>query len=39
MGPAGAIRTGKYKLIEVFGNREVELYDLENDMGENTNLN
>ena len=38
MGPAGAIRTGKYKLIEVFETGEVELYDLENDMGENTNL-
>ena len=38
MGPSGAIRTGKYKLIEVFETGEVELYDLENDMGENTNL-
>ena len=34
MGPPGAIRTGKYKLIEVFETGEVELYDLENDMGE-----
>ena len=33
-----AIREGKYKLIERFENRTLELYDLENDLGERLNL-
>ena len=38
MGPSGAIRTGKYKLIEIFESGNVELYDLENDPGETNDL-
>jgi arylsulfatase A-like enzyme len=34
MGPSGAIRMGKYKLIEVFETDKIELYNLENDPGE-----
>ena len=36
--PAGAIRQGKWKLIEYFDTEEVELYDLSEDIGENNNL-
>ena len=36
--PAGAIRQGRYKLIEFFDNGEVELYDLQSDLSETTNL-
>ena len=32
--PGGAIRVGKYKLLEYFENGTVQLYDLENDLGE-----
>jgi len=38
MGPAGAIRMGDYKLIEVFETGEVELYNLSDDLGEQDNL-
>ena len=38
MGPSGAIRTGKYKLIEVFETGNVELYNLEKDLGETVDL-
>ena len=34
MGPSGAIRMGKYKLIEVFESGKTELYNLESDPGE-----
>jgi arylsulfatase A-like enzyme len=34
----GAIREGRYKLLHRFKNNIVELYDLENDIGERTNL-
>ncbi|QDV41384.1 Arylsulfatase [Stieleria neptunia] len=36
--PYSAIRSGNWKLIEVFGQQPLELYDLENDLGENHNL-
>ena len=36
--PSGAIRSGKYKLIEFYEDMHVELYDLEKDKGEQTNL-
>lgn len=36
--PAGAIRKGKWKLIEIFTENRFELYDLENDLGESQNL-
>jgi arylsulfatase A len=32
--PGGAVRSGKYKLIEYFENNTVQLFDLENDLGE-----
>jgi len=32
--PGGAIRLGKYKLLEYFENGTVQLFDLENDIGE-----
>lgn len=38
MGPAGAIRRGDYKLIEVFETNEIELYNLRDDMGEENNI-
>ena len=33
MGPAGAIRAGDYKLIEVFETGKKELYNLRQDTG------
>lgn len=36
--PAGAMRSGNYKLIEFYDNGELELYDLSNDLGESTNI-
>jgi len=36
--PGGAIISGQYKLIEWFETGAVELYDLDNDPGEWTNL-
>jgi arylsulfatase A-like enzyme len=36
--PSGAIRAGKYKLIERFEDGRLELYDLEADLGESHNL-
>jgi uncharacterized sulfatase len=36
--PTGAIRKGKYKLIEFFEDDHTELYDLEADIGEAVNL-
>ncbi len=36
--PAGAIRQGKWKLIEFFDDSSVELYNLEEDLGEQHNL-
>ena len=44
MKPAGAVRSGKYKLVEWFEQsltsekNAIELYDLDYDMGETTNL-
>lgn len=36
--PAGAIRRGRYKLITYYGCNEIEMYDLEADIGETTDL-
>jgi arylsulfatase A-like enzyme len=36
--PAAAIRMGKWKLIEWYENNAIELFDLEKDMGEQSNL-
>lgn len=36
--PAGAIRKGKYKLIENYEDGRIELFDLEDDIGETINL-
>jgi len=36
--PAAAVRQGKWKLVEYLDNRSVELYDLESDIGETTNV-
>jgi arylsulfatase A-like enzyme len=36
--PAGAVRLGKYKLVELYENENLELYDLENDVSESTDL-
>jgi arylsulfatase A-like enzyme len=36
--PAAAVRSGPYKLIEFFENDRVELYNLENDIGETKDL-
>lgn len=36
--PAGAMRQGRYKIIEFFGEKQLELYDLVNDPGEAHNL-
>jgi arylsulfatase A-like enzyme len=36
--PAGAIRTGDWKLIEFFEDNHVELYNLKEDIGEHHNL-
>jgi arylsulfatase A len=36
--PAGAIRQAKWKLIEFYEDGKLELYDLENDIGEKNNL-
>ncbi|EMI19457.1 arylsulfatase A [Rhodopirellula maiorica SM1] len=35
--PYSAIRSGKWKLIQVFGQETLELYDLENDLHEDNN--
>ena len=36
--PGSAIRSGKWKLLEFFEDDEVELYNLEEDIGEKQNL-
>jgi len=36
--PAGAVRKGNYKLIEFFDDGHLELYDLENDVGETRDI-
>ena len=36
--PAGAIRAGEYKLIEFFGDHQLELYNLNDDIEERNNL-
>jgi arylsulfatase A-like enzyme len=36
--PAGAVRYGKYKLVELYETGELELYDLENDISESSDL-
>ena len=36
--PAGAVREGRWKLIEWYEDKRVELFDLESDIGENRNL-
>ncbi len=37
-GPCSAIRSGRWKLIEFFESKTVELYDLEKDPGESNDL-
>ncbi|PHS11200.1 MAG: hypothetical protein COA78_10200 [Blastopirellula sp.] len=36
--PSGAVRAGDYKLIEYFENNTVQLFNLKNDIGEQTDL-
>ncbi|NQT87778.1 hypothetical protein HQ560_13500 [bacterium] len=36
--PGGAVRAGKYKLIEFYEDDRIELYDLLRDMGERADL-
>lgn len=36
--PAGAIRKGKWKLLEFFEDKHIELYNLDEDIGEKKNL-
>jgi len=36
--PNGAVRSGRYKLIEYYENGTVQLFDLENDIGEQNDL-
>ncbi len=36
--PGGAIRSGRYKLLEYYENGSVQLFDLENDIGERRDL-
>jgi uncharacterized sulfatase len=36
--PSGAVRLGKYKLIEFYDDSHLELYNLEEDVGEKNNL-
>ena len=36
--PGGAVRVGQYKLLEYFENGTVQLYDLENDLGEQRDI-
>ena len=36
--PAGAVRSGDWKLIEFFEDGRLELYNLKDDIGEKTNL-
>ena len=36
--PGGAIRSGRFKLLEYFENGSVQLFDLENDIGEQNDL-
>ena len=38
MGPAGTVRMGDYKLVEVFETGKVELYNLSDDLGETNDL-
>ena len=38
MGPAGAVRVGDYKLVEIYETGELELYNLSKDLGEEENL-
>jgi arylsulfatase A-like enzyme len=37
-GPSGAIREGDYKLLVFFEDNNLELYNIKEDIGENTNL-
>ncbi|MEZ6137676.1 MAG: sulfatase [Pirellulaceae bacterium] len=36
--PGGAVRSGKFKLLEYYENETIQLFDLENDIGEQNNL-
>ena len=36
--PGGAIRSGRYKLLEYYENGTIQLFDLENDIGEQNDL-
>jgi arylsulfatase A-like enzyme len=36
--PAGSVRTGNYKLVELYESGKLELYDLQNDIGETVDL-
>jgi arylsulfatase A-like enzyme len=36
--PAGSVRSGNYKLVELYESGKLELYDLQNDIGESKDL-
>jgi hypothetical protein len=36
--PGGAVRSGRYKLLEYYENGTIQLFDLENDIGEQNDL-
>lgn len=36
--PAGSVRSGNYKLVELYESGKLELYDLQNDIGESEDL-
>ncbi|MFN3194067.1 MAG: sulfatase, partial [Aureliella sp.] len=36
--PGGAVRSGRYKLLEYYENDTVQLFDLESDIGEQNDL-
>ncbi len=38
MGPSGAVRMGKYKLVERYETGDIELFDMEADIGETNDL-
>lgn len=38
MGPSGAVRVGDFKLVEAYTSKEVELYNLSDDPGEQNDL-
>ncbi len=36
--PAGAVRLGEWKLVEIYENSQIELFNLKNDIGETNNV-